>query len=160
MRKLYKVNVMKMGDTYSFNYEGKVKVYRGSEVGLKLLLRRLGASDNVSEPRSFRGKTFDTITQEIVSQSDPFIYVWSNIMDKMQMIVTESLKEKVQTWNIRLGTQVNFDYMQKVTVFINDKEYVYELDSFTWYNAKELFNKRQYNKFVNKMKPYLVKEEK
>ena len=90
MRKLYKVNVMRMGDTYSFNYSGKVKVYRGSEVGLKTLLRRLGAADSASEPRSSREKTFDQITQEIVSQSDPTIYVWSNVIDKMQMITMEN----------------------------------------------------------------------
>ncbi len=90
MRKLHKVNVMKMGDTYSFNYSGKVKVYRGSDVGLKTLLRRLGAADTQSEPRSSRERTFDQITQEIVSQTDPTIYVWSNKIDKMQMIVTEA----------------------------------------------------------------------
>lgn len=157
MRKLYRVNVMRMGDTYSFNYSSKVKVYRGSEKGLKTLLRKLGATDNESEPKSFRGKTFDQITQEIVNQSDPFVYIWSNKLDKMQMIVTESLQEKTPKWTIRLGAEVSFDYMRKVSVFINDKEYVYEIDNFTWYDAKELFNKGQYYKFVNKMKPFFNK---
>lgn len=157
MRRLYRVNVMKMGNSYSFNYNGKVKVYRGGEEGLKTLLRKLKVSDTKEEPKSFRIKTFGQIAQEIIDQSDPVIYIWSNILDKMQMIVTESLQEAKQKWNIRLGAQINFDYTQKVTVFINDKEYVYEIDSFTWANVKELFNKRQYNKFVNTMKPFLVK---
>jgi len=73
----------------------------------------------------------------------------------MRKAITEATK-----WNIRLGAQVNFDYMQKISVFINDKEYVYEIDNFTWYEAKQLFHKRQYNKFVNKMKQYLVKGDK
>lgn len=64
---------------------------------------------------------------------------------------------KEAKWDIQLGTQINFDYMQKVQVFINGKEYNYQIDNFQWYDAKELYNKRQYNKFVNTMKPYLIK---
>lgn len=155
MRKLYKVNIIKMGDSYSFNYgNGKVKVYRGGEEGLRTLLRKLGASDNKVAPKSFRSKTFIKMAQEIIDQSDPIVWIWSNNLDKMNMIVTEDAPQ----WNIKLGPQINFDYMQKVTVFINNKEYIYQLDSFSWNTAKELFSKRQYNKFVNFMKPYLVKE--
>ncbi len=116
MRKLYRVNVMKMGRSYSFNYSGKVKVYRGSEEGLKTLLRKLKVSDTKEEPRSFRIKTFGQIAQEIIDQSDSIIYIWSNILDKMQMIVTEA-----QELNIQLGTVSIFDYEVRAEVLINGK---------------------------------------
>lgn len=91
MRKLYKVNIMKMGNSYSFNYAGgQVKVYRGGEDGLRTLLRKLGASDDKIPPKSFRSKTFINMAKEIINQSDPIVWIWSNKLDKMNMIVTEN----------------------------------------------------------------------
>lgn len=78
-RHLVKLEVFFDGkNSYSFNYEGKVKVFRGDIKALAKFLQSFRAKDNKTNPRSARGERYIDIANEITDGSDRIIYAWSN----------------------------------------------------------------------------------
>lgn len=78
-RHLIKLQVFFDGkDAYSFNYEGKVHVFRGTVEELAKFLQSFKAKDNNTQPRSARGERYIDIANEIMNQTDNVIYAWSN----------------------------------------------------------------------------------
>lgn len=78
-RHLVKLEVFFDGkNSYSFNYEGKVKVFRGDIQALAKFLQSFKAKDNKTNPRSARGERYIDIANEITDGSDRIIYAWSN----------------------------------------------------------------------------------
>lgn len=78
-RHLVKLEVFFDGqNSYSFNYEGKVKVFRGDENALTKFLQSFKAKDNKTQPRSLRGERYADIAKGIIDGSDRIIYAWSN----------------------------------------------------------------------------------
>lgn len=78
-RHLVKIQVFYDGKSaYSFNYEGKVHVFRGTVEQLAKFLQSFKAKDNKTQPRSVRGERYADIAKEITDQTDNIIYAWSN----------------------------------------------------------------------------------
>ena len=78
-RHLVKIEVFFDGQSaYSFNYEGKVHVFRGDVTQLAKFLQSFKAKDNKTQPRSVRGERYADIAREITDQTDNIIYAWSN----------------------------------------------------------------------------------
>ena len=90
MKFLYKCRISITNSAYTLNgdsqYGRHTVVFRGSEEGFKLFLRRIGAKDGESLPRSGREKTYQQIIDEVKSGKTPHIYVWSNRMPKDTVI--------------------------------------------------------------------------
>lgn len=99
--------------------------FRGDDEKLKLLLRRLKAKDNASDPPSSKNRTYQQMIDTAKDKSDPYIWVWitlwNNYKDgnkimkyekskEIDGIVTESLPRDFQDFEIygqsdRLSTQ-------------------------------------------------------
>lgn len=78
-RHLVKLQVFYDGkNAYSFNYEGKVHVFRGTVEELAKFLQSFKAKDNKTNPRSHRGEKYIDIANEITDGSDNIIFAWSN----------------------------------------------------------------------------------
>lgn len=96
-RHLIKLQVFYDGQhSYSFNYEGQVKVFRGDEVSLAKFLQSFKAKDNHTNPRSSRGERYIDIAKEITDGTDNIIYAWSNdlanVFNKHESIEEATIK--------------------------------------------------------------------
>ena len=66
-------------NTFTLNSDkGGTRVFRGDREAFIKFLMKIKAKDNESDPRSNRKKTYADIADEIISGTDPYIYVWSN----------------------------------------------------------------------------------
>jgi len=94
-RHLVKLQVFYDGkDAYSFNYEGKVHVFRGTVEELAKFLQSFRAKDNKTQPRSTRGERYIDIANEIMNQTDNIIYAWSNDLSNALLKREDSPKQE------------------------------------------------------------------
>lgn len=71
-------------DVWTIQYLRTVRVFRGSIENFAKFLRKIGASDDKTAPRSVRNVTYMQMAQEIKDGSDPIVWIWSNVLSKMQ----------------------------------------------------------------------------
>ena len=100
-RHLVKIQVFYDGqNAYSFNYEGKVHVFRGTVEQLAKFLQSFKAKDNKTNPRSHRGERYIDIANEITDGSDNIIFAWSNdlmnVLNRRESTETVEVEESVR----------------------------------------------------------------
>ncbi len=83
-RSLVRVHVRYEKDVWTIQYLRTVRVFHGPIENFAKFLRRVGASDDQTAPKSVRNLTYMQIAQEIMDGTDPIIWIWSNILSKMK----------------------------------------------------------------------------
>lgn len=90
--------------------------FRGSEDKLKLLLRRLKAKDNASDPPSSKGKTYQQMIDSAKDKSDPYIWIWSYMWKMYKNNNKITIAENYNISDIDIYIQRNKDRMDKDTL--------------------------------------------
>jgi hypothetical protein len=100
-RKLYKVEVLwNQGNSFTLKYGGgQTKVFRGTPEAFAKFLQKIKASDNATEPRSKRQIRYMDIVNEIMSGKDHTIWVWDNMMKKVE---ARKLREEIYPGTVYL----------------------------------------------------------
>jgi hypothetical protein len=105
IRSLVQINIYWNGkNSFSMNWPGGNKVFNGSPEGFAKFLRRIGAKESSSYPRSERYKTYSQIVDDIVTAKDPNVYCWSNILaDIPERILNENflLKDLKESYKVK-----------------------------------------------------------
>jgi hypothetical protein len=91
MRFLYKCKITVFNDSYNLNCIGGNKnrtiVFRGNESKFRLFLQRVKATDTASIPRSIKSKTYQAMVDGAKSRKDPYVYIFSNMLPKKDIII-------------------------------------------------------------------------
>jgi len=99
--------------SFTLSYPGGCKIFKGSVKGFAKFLQKIQAKDGASYPKSARNKTYMEIAQDVFNGKDPMIYVWSNILNKLEgMQFTEEVLEE----------SVYDDIYSKIHKELSDKE--------------------------------------
>lgn len=78
-------------NTFSMSYPGGNKVFNGSAESFEKFLKKLGASEASTSPRSARTWTYKAMVDAVMSGEDPNIYVFSNRLAEIpQMVINEA----------------------------------------------------------------------
>lgn len=84
MRYLVSVSVHYNGtDTFTLQWNKKVKVFRGTPEGFAKFLQNIKATDSVTTPRSSRGVTYMQIVNGIIDGSHSSVWAWSSNLEAM-----------------------------------------------------------------------------
>lgn len=160
--------------SFTLNYPGGGKVFNGSAEGFEKFLRKIGAVEGSTLPRSGRTLTYKEIVQNIMTGKDPSLYAWVNrIVDFPERIINESrLNPMVFTNDDILYYEDQIDFMRQINKEIFHKKTIDSLpfsfdgsDMYDKTSNNTIFpmaagGKYKYNelkKFI--MKKYNVKEE-
>lgn len=81
--KLVKVEVFNDGNSWSMQWKGQSYVHRGDLDSFSKLLRKIKASDDHKDPKSYRDVTYKQMASEIANGSDRFIWVWEHMLKKL-----------------------------------------------------------------------------
>ena len=73
--------------------------FRGNDEKLKLLLRRLKAKDNASDPPSSKNRTYQQMINTAKDKSDPYIWIWMKVWNNYKDGKKILNYEKNNTWN-------------------------------------------------------------
>lgn len=96
-RHLVKVDIQYTSpSSFTLRYEGGMKTFYGSMEDFARFLRRLKASDDKNDPRSYRSMTFKAMAQEAMDGTDTVVWVWSNILNpylSRKMTIEKKFKE-------------------------------------------------------------------
>lgn len=84
------------GKGWVMQYPHGYKVFHGSPEGFAKFMRKLKASDSVSEPASVRNMTYLQIAQELMVGKTRHVWIWSNILNQL----TSSVFSEASTDNI------------------------------------------------------------
>jgi hypothetical protein len=106
MRSLVPIQVRWNYSSFNLSYPGGSKIFRGSPESFAKFLRKLGAKEGSTTPRSSRTWTYKEMVDAIMRGKDPNIYVFSNDLANIpQMIINEENEVsffKVRTLKDRL----------------------------------------------------------
>lgn len=151
-----------MKNSFTLNYPGGFKTFHGSPEGFAKFLRRIGAKESSSYPRSARFKTYMEIVKSIMDGKDPTVYCWSNILAGIpeRVINEENIIEKDKIMKIKEDIDigdivqykdkefevVDFDGTEKIVVQDPDdsstKKTIYIADLYE--NVKRIKEEKQY----------------
>ncbi len=96
-RKLIKVKIRYIKDTWVLGYNGKEKTFYGDDNGFKKILMRIKASDTQTDPKSVRNVKYMDMVQGIKKGKDNCIWIYDNVWNKLPMFMKESKNEKINT---------------------------------------------------------------
>lgn len=86
MRYLIQTKIKADGNIWSFkpvNGKGELPFsLQASEDQIRTLFRKLKVKDDISQPRSNKGLTYQQMMDEIKSGRDNLVYIWSNYYPK------------------------------------------------------------------------------
>jgi len=84
MRYLVRIEVLFDGNSrWTMLFEQRQKIVFGDKEQFARLLRKLGASDDKFDPKSFRSMTYKNIVEEIMEGKDRIIWIWSDILFRL-----------------------------------------------------------------------------
>ncbi len=97
---LYKCKITIFGDSYNLNCTSKGQtrtlIFRGSEKGFKLFLKRVKATDQTTQPRTKKAVTYQNMINTAKDGSDPYVYIYSHMLPK-QSVIKESFFDSNKT---------------------------------------------------------------
>ena len=109
--------------SFTLSYPGGCKIFKGSVKGFAKFLQKIQAKDGASYPKSARNKTYMEIAQDVFNGKDPIIYVWSNILNKLEgMQFTEEVLKEEKLYSYRFTTidGISYKYFSGYPVDVNE----------------------------------------